>query len=87
MIKWIKKLLTPYREAIELRQEIEELTKNAINVFDLNIIWAKLIIFAQMEDSTITEASRLRDKVLLRELIIQKDQAIVLAESIKQTMV
>jgi hypothetical protein len=60
-----------------LKVEIEELIGKAENVFDLNIIWAKMIIYAKM-NTDIKVCSKMRDNVLLRELIIQKQQAIAL---------
>jgi hypothetical protein len=60
-----------------LKVEIEELIGKAENVFDLNIIWAKMIIYAKM-NTDIKVCSKMRDNALLRELIIQKQQAIAL---------
>jgi hypothetical protein len=76
MIKWFMNLFSESQEDI-LKVEIEELIGKAENVFDLNIIWAKMIIYAKM-NTDIKVCSKMRDNALLRELIIQKQQAIAL---------
>ena len=73
-MKWIRKLFNINNEVDELNQEIEKLIDNAEDIFDLNIIWGKMIVFAEIEKYPNDKSRLFRAKANLKEAEINKKQ-------------